>query len=83
MGVQSIGQLRQRAGSFDWGSAYEIPDVRGEVAIVGVGESKYSGPSGRTAKEMALVAVGQAIADAGLAPADIDGLTSTRTLPTS
>ncbi len=77
MGVQSIGQLRQRAGSFDWGSAYEIPDVRGEVAIAGVGESEYSGPSGRTAKEMALVAVAKAIADAGLAPSDIDGLMST------
>jgi len=77
MGVQSTAQLRQRAGSFDWGRAYEIADVRGRVAIAGVGESEYSGPSGRTAKEMALVAVEKAIADAGLVPADIDGLMST------
>ena len=71
---QSITQLRQRAGSFDWGHAAEIGDISGDLAITGVGESAFSGPSGRAAVDMALEAIGNAIADAGLTPADIDGL---------
>lgn len=78
MATQSIATLRQRAGSFDWGHAVEIDDIRGEVAITGVGESAYSGASGRSAKAMALEAVERAIADAGLTAAEIDGLMSTR-----
>jgi acetyl-CoA acetyltransferase len=77
MAGNSMAQLRQRAGSFDWGRCEEIGDFGGEVAIAGVGESAYSGPSGRSAKAMALEAIAQAIADAGLEPADIDGLMST------
>lgn len=74
MGRQSLDSLRNRAGRFDWGAAVELDDIRGQVAIAGVGESPYSGPSGRDAKSMALEAVAAAIADAGLQPADIDGL---------
>src|SRR5690606_17223840 len=44
------------------------------AAIIGVGESDYSWASGKTEIEMALNAIRQAIADAGLSPADVDGL---------
>lgn len=74
MGVQSISRLRSRVGRFDWGDSLDLPDIRGQVAIAGIGESAYSGPSGRDARSMALEAVAAAIADAGLRPADIDGL---------
>lgn len=74
MTTRSVDELRRRAGSFDWGEAVPIEDIRGQVAIAGVGESPYSGPSGRDAKSMALEAVAAAIADAGLKPADVDGL---------
>jgi acetyl-CoA acetyltransferase len=80
MAGQSLDALRRRAGSFDWGRAVEFEDVGGEVAIVGVGESPYSGPSGRDAKEMALEAIAVAVADAGLKPADIDGLMMTNNI---
>lgn len=74
MAKQTISQLKQRAGKFDWGHAVELDDVRDEVAIIGIGETDYTGPSGRDAKSMALEAVANAIADAGLKPEDIDGL---------
>ena len=74
MGRKSLDALRRRAGSFDWGRAIEFEDIRGEVAITGVGESPYSGPSGRDAKAMALEAVANAITDAGLKPDEVDGL---------
>ncbi len=72
--TQSIAQLKKRAGHFDWGRSVELDDVRGEVAIVGIGETEYSGASGRKAKAMALEAISKAIADAGLRPDEIDGL---------
>ena len=72
--TQSIRQLQQKAGSFDWGHALELDDIKDEVAIVGIGETEYTGASGRSAKAMALEAVASAIADAGLQPGDIDGL---------
>ena len=50
-------------------------DVRGEVAIVGIGETAYTKASGRTAREIGAEAAERAIADAGLEPSDIDGLT--------
>ena len=59
----------------DWGHATELDDVRGEVAIVGIGETAYTKASGRTAREIGAEAAERAIADAGLEPADIDGLT--------
>ena len=63
------------AGTPDWGHALRFDDVRGEVAIVGIGETAYTKASGRTAREIGAEAVERAIADAGLEPADIDGLT--------
>src|SRR6478609_8204926 len=59
----------------DWGHASELDDVRGEVAIVGIGETAYTKASGRTARDIGAEAAERAIADAGLEPADIDGLT--------
>lgn len=72
--VQSIDPLRRRSRTPDWGESTALEDVSGQTAIVGVGETAYSGASGRGAKAMALEAVERAIADAGLAPKDIDGL---------
>src|SRR3954466_578239 len=59
----------------DWGHASDFDDVRGEVAIAGIGETAYTKASGRTAREIGIEAAERAIADAGLEPADIDGLT--------
>jgi hypothetical protein len=59
----------------DWGYASELDDVRGEVAIVGIGETAYTKASGRTARDIGIEAAERAIADAGLEPSDVDGLT--------
>src|SRR5438445_1890909 len=60
-----------------WGFPTELDDVGGAVAIVGVGESDHSKASGRTAQEIALQATARALADAGVEPADVDGLMHT------
>jgi acetyl-CoA acetyltransferase len=57
-----------------WGRAEPLDDVAGQVAIVGVGEGDHSKASGRTTTEIAAQAVERALADAGLAPTDVDGL---------
>lgn len=44
------------------------------VAIAGVGETVYSRDSGRTELELALEAILAALADAGIAPEEVDGL---------
>ncbi len=59
----------------DWGDATAFDDVSGRVAIVGIGETAYTKASGRTAREIGAEAAERAIADAGLEPSDIDGLT--------
>src|SRR3989442_1802088 len=65
----------------DWGYASELDDVRGAVAIAGIGETAYTKASGRTAREIGIEAAERAIADAGLAPDDIDGLTWSGAFP--
>src|SRR5262249_44809110 len=65
----------------DWGYASDYDDVRGEVAIAGIGETAYTKASGRTAREIGIEAAERAIADAGLQPADIDGLTWSGAFP--
>jgi acetyl-CoA acetyltransferase len=50
--------------------------LRDKYAIVGVGETEYMRGSGRTTRALASWAVRNAIADAGLKPADIDGMLS-------
>ncbi len=59
----------------DWGHADDLDDIRGQVAIAGIGETAYTKASGRTAREIGAEAAERAIADAGLTPADIDGIT--------
>jgi 3-oxoacyl-[acyl-carrier-protein] synthase III len=46
----------------------------GRAAIVGVGSSAFSRDSGTTVMDLAATAVSEALADAGLAPADVDGI---------
>jgi acetyl-CoA acetyltransferase len=58
----------------DWGFATELDDVRGAVAIAGVGDADQTKASGRTTQEIAAQAVERALADAGLDPADVDGI---------
>ena len=43
-------------------------------AVIGIGRTGYSRKSGRTTRGMAVAACRDAIADAGLTPADIDGI---------
>jgi acetyl-CoA acetyltransferase len=62
----------------DWGHSTDLEDVSGRAAIAGVGESAYTKASGRTAREIGAEAAERAIADAGLEPSDIDGLTWNR-----
>jgi acetyl-CoA acetyltransferase len=50
--------------------------LRDKYAIVGVGETTYTRGSDRTTRALATWAVRNAIADAGLKPADIDGMLS-------
>jgi acetyl-CoA acetyltransferase len=58
----------------EWGWASEYEDVRGAVAICGVGESDHTKASGRATTAIVAEAVERALDDAGLAPSDIDGL---------
>ena len=64
-----------------WGVASPLEDVSGEVAVVGVGESEHTRASGRRAVDIAATAVEAALADAGLEPADVDGLLFSGGLP--
>lgn len=56
--------------------------LKNEAAIVGIGETEYSKNSGRSELSLASEACAAAIRDAGLAPGDIDGMT-TFTMDTS
>ena len=59
----------------EWGHATPLDDIRGSVAIVGIGETAYTKASGRTAREIGAEAAERAIEDCGLEPRDIDGIT--------
>ncbi|MFI6870585.1 lipid-transfer protein [Nocardia sp. NPDC050406] len=50
--------------------------LSGRAAIVGIGATDFSKESGRSELRLAAEAVTAAIADAGLTPADVDGLTT-------
>jgi acetyl-CoA acetyltransferase len=65
----------------DWGFASALDDVGGEIAIVGIGDADCSKASGRTTQQMAAQATERALADAGLAPSDIDGIMYTPHIP--
>jgi acetyl-CoA acetyltransferase len=49
---------------------------RDQAAIVGIGQTGFSKSSGRSELALAAECVSQAIADAGLRPSDVDGLTT-------
>jgi acetyl-CoA acetyltransferase len=51
-----------------------LEDIKGKVAIVGVGESEHSAASGRSLDEVTFAAIDAALADAGLEPEQVDGL---------
>jgi acetyl-CoA acetyltransferase len=48
--------------------------IRREVAIAGIGQTQYAKALPGTAWELAVEAVGAALADAGIDPADVDGM---------
>lgn len=50
--------------------------MKRRAAIVGTGATEFSKDSGRSELQLACEAVAAAIADAGLTPADVDGLTT-------
>ncbi|MBK6657626.1 MAG: lipid-transfer protein [Proteobacteria bacterium] len=52
-----------------------MDSVGDRACIVGIGHTEYSRDSGRSEMALACEAIGAAIADAGLTPADIDGIT--------
>jgi acetyl-CoA acetyltransferase len=54
----------------------------GQAAIVGIGATEFSKDSGRSELKLAVEAVGAALDDAGLSPADVDGMV-TFTMDTS
>ncbi|MEY2443849.1 MAG: hypothetical protein QOE00_429, partial [Ilumatobacteraceae bacterium] len=58
-----------------WGRSEPLDDIGGSVAIVGIGETDYTGASGRNGLDLSIEAAEKAIAEAGLRPSDIDGLT--------
>ena len=56
--------------------------LRGKAAIVGIGATEFSKESGRSELQLSVEATRAALKDAGLTPADVDGLT-TFTMDTS
>ena len=48
--------------------------IRNAAAIAGIGQTEFSKDSGRSTLRMALEAILQALADAGLKPEDVDGV---------
>lgn len=50
--------------------------LRDRAAIVGIGQTEFSKNSGRSELQLACEAVRAALDDAGLSPADVDGMTS-------
>lgn len=51
-------------------------NISGRAAIVGLGVTEFSKNSGRTELRLALEATLAALADAGIAPEDVDGFSS-------
>ncbi|MGR9092241.1 MAG: hypothetical protein ACU85U_16855 [Gammaproteobacteria bacterium] len=51
-----------------------IDSISDQACIVGIGHTEYSKDSGRSELKLACEAIGAAIEDAGLTPADIDSI---------
>jgi acetyl-CoA acetyltransferase len=51
-----------------------MENLKDKAAIVGVGHTEYSRDSGRSEMSLAVEAIRNAVADAGLRPSDIDGI---------
>ena len=66
MGLSSASELETSSSRY----------LRGKYAICGVGETSYRRGSDQTTRSLASWAVGNAIADAGMTAADIDGMLS-------
>jgi len=52
------------------------PTWGGKAAVVGIGQTEFSKHAGRTELQLACESITAALADAGLSPADVDGLAS-------
>ncbi|CAM5226587.1 hypothetical protein SANTM175S_01095 [Streptomyces antimycoticus] len=63
-------------------SARKADTLGGRAAVVGIGATEFSKDSGRSELKLAVEAVQAALDDAGLTPADVDGLV-TFTMDTS
>ncbi len=50
--------------------------LKNEAAIVGIGQTEFSKNSGRSELQLTAEAIKAALADAGLTPADVDGMTT-------
>ena len=59
-----------------------VSPLSGAAAIVGIGATEFSKKSGRSELQLACEAVTAALADAGIDPSEVDGLT-TFTMETS
>ena len=51
-----------------------MESLKDKAAIVGIGHTEYSKDSGRSEMSLAVESIGAAIRDAGLRPADVDGI---------
>ncbi|GAA3488316.1 MULTISPECIES: lipid-transfer protein [Streptomyces] len=63
-------------------SIHRADELGGKAAVVGIGATEFSKDSGRSELKLAVEAVHAALDDAGLVPADVDGLV-TFTMDTS
>jgi acetyl-CoA acetyltransferase len=52
--------------------------LSGAAGIAGIGHTEYSRRSGRSELQLAVEAIQHALADAGLTPADVDGIVKFR-----
>ena len=48
--------------------------LSGKTAIAGIGATEFSKDSGRSEMQLGVEAISAALADAGLRPADVDGI---------
>ena len=64
------------SGSGVWGEGLMAHSFAGNVAIAGIGATEFSKASGRSELRLAVEAVDLALKDAGIAPAEVQGMVS-------